>query len=96
MWSFMRLERSRDNVLQKAIAPKFYGSAQRGHKRAILAVAHQLLIAVYHMLTQHQPYRDYQATPMGQQLQQQRLKQLQKGLKLWATKFNSSLFQPLI
>jgi hypothetical protein len=37
-------------------------AARRGHKRAILAVAHGLLIAVYHMLKQRQPYRDYQAS----------------------------------
>lgn len=56
-------------------------AARRGHKRAILAVAHHLLIAVYHMLTQRQPYRDYQATSPGQQLKQQRLKQLQKRVE---------------
>jgi len=56
-------------------------AARRGHKRAILAVAHRLLIAVYHMLKQRQPYRDYQATPTGQQAKQQRLKQLQKRVE---------------
>jgi len=56
-------------------------AARRGHKRAILAVAHRLLIAVYHILSQHQPYRDYQATPAGQHLKAQRLKQLQKRVE---------------
>lgn len=56
-------------------------AARRGHKRAILAVAHRLLIAVYQMLKQRQPYRDYQATPTGQQAKQQRLKQLQKRVE---------------
>ena len=56
-------------------------AARRGHKRAILAVAHRLLIAIYHMLKQRQPYRDYQATPTGQQAKQQRLKQLQKRVE---------------
>lgn len=53
-------------------------AARRGHKRAILAVAHRLLIAVSHMLPQHQPYRDYQLTPWGQCSQEQRLQQLQR------------------
>jgi transposase len=56
-------------------------AARRGHKRAILAVAHRLLIAVYHMLKEGQPYRDYQATPSGQQAKRQRLKQLQKRVE---------------
>ena len=33
-------------------------AARRGHKKAIVAVAHRILIALYHMLTQHEPYRD--------------------------------------
>lgn len=56
-------------------------SARRGHKRAILAVAHRLLIAVYHMLRQHQPYRDYQATAPAQRSQEQRLKKLQQQVE---------------
>lgn len=53
-------------------------AARRGHQRAILAVAHRLLIAVYHMLKQGQPYRDYQSTTAGKLSQEQQLKQLQK------------------
>lgn len=30
----------------------------RGHKRAILAIAHALLVAIYHMLKRREPYRD--------------------------------------
>jgi transposase len=56
-------------------------AARRGHKRAILAVAHRLLIAVYHMLRQHQPYRDYRSIDTGQSSQQQRLKKLQKQVE---------------
>jgi hypothetical protein len=33
------------------------------------------------MLKQRQPYRDYQATPTGQQAKQQRLKRLQKRVE---------------
>lgn len=56
-------------------------ATRRGHKRAILAVAHRLLIAVYHMLRQRQPYRDDQATAAGQSSPEQRLKQLQKRVE---------------
>lgn len=54
---------------------------RRGHKRAIIAVAHRLLIAVYHMLRQHQPYRDYRTTNTGQRSQEQRLKKLQQQIE---------------
>lgn len=33
-------------------------AGRRGAKRAIMAVAHRLLIAVYHMLLRHEPYRE--------------------------------------
>jgi len=56
-------------------------AARRGHKRAILAVAHRLLIAVYHMLRQHQPYRDFRSTVTAQSSQEQRLKKLQKQVE---------------
>ncbi len=54
---------------------------RRGHKRAIVAVAHRLLIAVYHMLRQHQPYQDYRTTDTGQRSQEQRLKKLQQQVE---------------
>jgi transposase len=31
---------------------------RRGKKRAILAVAHSLIVSLYHMLTRQEPYRD--------------------------------------
>lgn len=43
---------------------------RRGHNRAIVAVAHRLLIAVYHILKHHQPYRDSRMTQTAQQPQQ--------------------------
>jgi transposase len=33
---------------------------RRGKKRAIIAVAHRLLHAVYYVLLYHRPYADYQ------------------------------------
>lgn len=54
---------------------------RRGHKWAIFAVAHRLQIAVYHMLRQHQPYRDYQATAPGRHSKEQHLQQLQRRIE---------------
>jgi transposase len=33
-------------------------AARRGKGRAVLAVGHSVLVAFYHMLTRHQPYRE--------------------------------------
>jgi transposase len=38
---------------------KFYRlKARRGYKRAIIALAHKILVAIYHMLSQQVPYND--------------------------------------
>lgn len=56
-------------------------AARRGHKRAIVAVAHRLLIAVYHILKQHQPYRDYRTVDTGQRTQHQLIYTLQSRIE---------------
>jgi transposase len=33
-------------------------AARRGKKRAIMAVAHSMVVSVFHMLSRHQPYRE--------------------------------------
>jgi transposase len=40
---------------------------RRGAKRAIMAVAHRLLVAAYHMLHDHVPYREPGAPPVDEQ-----------------------------
>jgi len=35
---------------------------RRGKKRAIVAVAHSILVSAYHMMSRHEPYRDLGAT----------------------------------
>lgn len=38
---------------------KFYRlKARRGYKRAAVAIAHKILMAIYHMLSQHVSYND--------------------------------------
>lgn len=54
---------------------------RRGHKRAIVAVAHRLLIAVYHILKRHEPYRDFRATHLGQPTQQRLVQTLQARIE---------------
>lgn len=49
-----------------------------GHKRAIVAVAHRILIAFYHMLKQRQPYQERHTSHTNQHLQQHLLKRLRQ------------------
>ena len=33
-------------------------AARRGKQRTIMAVAHSIMVSVFHMLTRHEPYRE--------------------------------------
>jgi transposase len=33
-------------------------AARRGKKRAIIAVAHSIVVSAFHMLSRHEPYRE--------------------------------------
>lgn len=50
--------------VKKSYLSSFYHrlAARRGAKRAIIAVAHRMLIAIYHMLKKHEPFKDLGAT----------------------------------
>jgi transposase len=54
---------------------------RRGHKRAIVAVAHRLLIAVYHILKRHEPYGDFRATHPNQPAPQHLVQTLQTRIE---------------
>jgi transposase len=56
-------------------------ASRRGYKRAIVVVAHRLLIAVYHILKQHQPYRDYRTGDTGQRTQHQLIQTWQSRIE---------------
>ncbi len=47
-------------------------AGRRGRKKALIAVAHRILIALYHMLTKHEPYQDLGVDYLSTQSQQQR------------------------
>lgn len=50
--------------VKKSYLHSFYHrlAARRGSKRAIVAVAHRILIAIYHMLRKREPFKDLGAT----------------------------------
>lgn len=55
---------------------------RRGHKRAVVAIAHAILVAIYYMLKRAEPYRELGAAFTAEELHAKRkttlLKQLQK------------------
>jgi transposase len=62
-------------------------AGRRGVKRAILAVAHRILVALYHILTKQEPFRDLGATYYDQRGQAQLIKRTERrfaqlGLKI--------------
>ncbi|MCP6759710.1 MAG: transposase [Fischerella sp. CENA71] len=55
--------------------------ARRGRKRAIVAVAHRILTAVFHMLSTGQPYTDLGVNYLNQPQKQHLLKRLRSRLE---------------
>ena len=55
-WAATRKKGSYMGVLYRRIR------ARRGHQKAIMALAHHMLTVIYHMLRDHQPYREPGAT----------------------------------
>ena len=56
-------------------------AARRGRKRALVAVAHRILTAVYHMLSTAQPYRDLGVNYLSQHQQEHLLKRMRSRLE---------------
>ena len=52
-----------------------------GAKKAIMAVAHKMLVAIYHMLAEGVAYREYGLQPRSEQSKQKEAERLQGKLK---------------
>jgi transposase len=69
-------------------------AGRRGRKKALIAIAHRILIALYHMFEKREPYRDlgvnYLSNPSQQQHSVQRLhsQACQLGSQLELTPMN--------
>ncbi len=55
-------------------------ASRRGKKRAIVAVAHQILVNLYHMLSRHQPYRELGHDYLDQRKKEARVNYLVRRL----------------
>ncbi len=55
--------------------------ARRGKKKAIIAVAHRLLVAIYHMLKHREPYREVGTAPQSEQAKRQLVERMQRRIE---------------
>ncbi len=74
-WAAVRSSKSYLAALYHRIA------ARRGKKRAIVAVAHALLVIIYHLLTRKEPYKELGGDYFDQQHPEVTAKRLQKRLE---------------
>jgi hypothetical protein len=51
-------------------------AARRGRNKAIVAVAHRILTAIYHILTKHQPFQDLGVSYLDERRQQHLLQRM--------------------
>ena len=56
-------------------------AVRRGKQRAIMAVAHRLLVAIYHMLKDRVPYREIGTTLAPEPVKRKRVEQLQRQIE---------------
>jgi transposase len=52
-----------------------------GKRKAILAVAHRLLVAIYHILKERVPYRELGTAPLSEPAKQKRMARLQREME---------------
>ena len=56
-------------------------AARRGKKRAIIAVAHSIVVSGWHMLTKNEPYREPAAATLSEKQKAKAVKRTVKKLK---------------
>jgi hypothetical protein len=52
-----------------------------GKQKAIMAVAHRLLVAIYHMLKDRMPYRDVGSGPLPEPVKRKQAERMQRQLE---------------
>ena len=69
--------------VKKSYLSSFYYrlAGRRGAKRAIIAVAHRILIAAYHMLKNNEPYKDLGATYLDERNKPKVIKRMKQRLE---------------
>ena len=66
-----------------------------GKKKALVAVAHRLLIIIYHLLKSKKPYQERPSAPMGEQRREKEQRRLVKKLEALGLKVTVEAVEPL-
>jgi transposase len=74
-WAAVRVKDTHLGAVYRRLA------VRRGKHKAIMAVAHRMLIAIYHMLKDGVPYREYGTAPVPEPVKQKRVERLQRQIE---------------
>jgi hypothetical protein len=89
-WAAIKVKRSYLSAFYHRLA------GRRGAKRAIFAVAHRILTAIYHMLSRREPYRDLGATYLDERHKSNLIKRTVRRLEQLGYKVNVEPVQPAV
>jgi len=74
-WAAVRVKASHLAAVYRRLA------VRRGKQKAIMAVAHRLIVAIYHMLKDRVPYREIGTTPPSDTAKRQLMKRMQRKME---------------
>ncbi len=74
-WAAIRVKESHLAAVYRRLVVRL------GKHKAILAVAHRLLVAIYHMLKEQVPYREIGTAPLSEPAKQKRVTRLQRQME---------------
>ena len=74
-WGAVKVKESHLAAVYRRLA------VRRGKQKAIMAVAHRLLVAIYHMLKERVPYREHGAAPLSDQVKQKLAERMQHKIE---------------
>jgi transposase len=74
-WAAVRVKDTHLGAVYRRLA------VRRGKHKAIMAVAHRMLVAIYHMLKDGVPYREYGTAPVPEPVKEKRVERLQRQIE---------------
>ncbi|MDQ5852774.1 MAG: IS110 family transposase [Chloroflexota bacterium] len=74
-WAAIRVKESHLAAVYRRLVVRL------GKQKAIMAVAHRLLVAIYHMLKERVPYREIGTAPLSEPAKQKRVTHLQRQME---------------
>ncbi len=89
-WAAIRVKESHLAVVYRRLVVRL------GKQKAIMAVAHRLLVAIYHMLKERVPYREIGTAPLSEPAKQKRVNHLQRQMEQLGFRVTLQPAQPAI